>query len=145
MQKYYVGLGNTFHDAAMAVVSSEGEFLFAEGSERNLQSKRAYGMTAVVLETARQVIKGYGDPPANFVGAKPWSQKMNRFMNLMHLIGGTNHELIPTRPRRMTRFLVGKHILFTDLWLQYAGFMLSGGNITDILVSDFGNNQISFV
>ncbi|MEA3146545.1 MAG: hypothetical protein QOI53_2074, partial [Verrucomicrobiota bacterium] len=45
MQKFYIGLGNTFHDAAMAVVSSEGEVLFAEGSERNLQSKRAYGMT----------------------------------------------------------------------------------------------------
>jgi len=70
---------------------------------------------------------------------------MNRFMHLMHLMGATNHELIPTRPRRMTRFLVGKHILFTDLWLQYAGFMLSGGNIVDILVSDFGNNNVSFV
>ena len=145
MQKFYIGLGNTFHDAAMAVVSSEGEVLFAEGSERNLQSKRAYGMTADVRETVRQVIKDYCHPQATFVVAKPWSQKMNRFMHLMHLTGATNHELIPTRPRRMTRFLVGKHILFTDLWLQYAGFMLSGGNIADILVSDFGNNKVSFV
>ena len=145
MQKFYIGLGNTFHDAAMAVVSSEGQVLFAEGSERNLQSKRAYGMTADVRETVRQVIKDYCHPQATFVVAKPWSQKMNRFMHLMHLTGATNHELISTRPRRMTRFLVGKHILFTDLWLQYAGFMLSGGNIADILVSDFGNNRISFV
>lgn len=144
-QKFYIGLGNTFHDPAMAVVNSEGEVLFAEASERYLQNKRAYGLTADVRETTRQVIKDYCDPQASFVVAKPWSHRLNRFMHLMHLMGATNHELIPTRPRRMTRFLVGKHVLFTDLWLQYAGFLNSGGNIPDILMNDFGNTKVSFV
>jgi carbamoyltransferase len=145
MQKFYIGLANTFHDAAIAVVSSEGEVLFAEASERNLQSKRAYGMTADVRETVRQIIRDYCHPQAAYVVAKPWSHRLNRFMHLMHLMGATNHELIPARSRQMTRFLVGKHILFTDLWLQYSGFIQSGGNIADILMSDFGNKNVSYV
>ena len=75
-QKFYIGLGNTFHDPAMAVVSSEGEVLFAEASERYLQNKRAYGLTADVRETTRRVIKDYCDPQASFVVAKPWSHRI---------------------------------------------------------------------
>jgi carbamoyltransferase len=40
-QKFYIGLGNTFHDPALAIVNSAGEVLFAEASERYLQNKRA--------------------------------------------------------------------------------------------------------
>ena len=145
MQKFYIGLANTFHDPAMAVVNSEGEVLFAEASERLLQLKRGYGVMADVRETVRRVIKDHCDPAGQYVVAKPWSRRMNRFMNLMNLLGATNHELIPRRPQNMTKFLVGRHVVFVDLWLLYASFVLSGGNIADILLSDFGNKNVSFL
>ncbi|MBV9488737.1 MAG: hypothetical protein JO069_03305 [Verrucomicrobia bacterium] len=145
MQKYYVGLANTFHDPALAVVNSTGEVLFAEASERCLQSKRGYGMMADVRETVRRVIDEYCHPSAEYVVAKPWSQRLHRFLNLMHLIGATDHERIPRRSQKLTRYLVGEHTLCVDLWLQYASFLLSGGNIADILLSDFGNHKVSFV
>ena len=60
-------------------------------------------------------------------------------------MGITNHELIPTRPRQMTTYLLKKHSLFAQCWLQYSGYLLSGGNIADILLTDFNNKNVSFI
>jgi carbamoyltransferase len=143
--KYYVGLATTFHDPAIAVVSGEGEVVFAEASERCLQQKRAFCAAADVREIVRRIIAEYCDPHAEFVVAKPWSRKMHRFMDFMAALGATNHELIPTRPGSMTKYLVTKDFLFATLWIQQATFKLSGGNFADILRTEFSNQRVSFV
>ena len=50
MEKFYIGLANGIHDPAMAVVDSDGEVIYAEGTERPLQNKRAVGLTADLRE-----------------------------------------------------------------------------------------------
>jgi carbamoyltransferase len=45
----------------------------------------------------------------------------------------------------MTKFLLEKNVLFTQTWLAYMSLHLSGGNIADILRTDFGNNKVSYV
>jgi carbamoyltransferase len=144
-QKYYIGLANTFHDPAIALVNSEGQVLFAEASERPLQQKRAFGSAADVRQVVRSILKEYCDPRGEFVVVKPWSRKMQNFMDLMGWIGATNHELIPRRPEQMTKYLVTRDAVFTTLWIQYAGFKQSGGHIADILKTDFRNSQVTFV
>ena len=42
MKMNYIGLACIRHDNALAIVNSEGEVVFAEATERSLQSKRAY-------------------------------------------------------------------------------------------------------
>jgi carbamoyltransferase len=144
-QKYYIGLGNTYHDPAIAVVNSDGEVLFAEASERPLQQKRAFCSAADLREVVRRILKDYCDPHAEFVVVKPWSRKMQNFMDLMGSLGATNHERIPRRPEKMTKYLVTKDLMFITLWIQQAGFKQSGGHIVDILKTDFRNSQVSFV
>ena len=70
MEKFYIGLANGIHDPAMAVVDSDGEVIYAEGTERPLQNKRAVGLTADLRETVRRVIKEHCNPHAEFVVAK---------------------------------------------------------------------------
>jgi len=41
-ERFYVGLAATMHDSALAVVAANGAPMFAEGTERSLQSKRAF-------------------------------------------------------------------------------------------------------
>jgi carbamoyltransferase len=143
--KFYVGLATTYHDPAIAVVNSEGKVIFAEASERCLQQKRAFCSAADVREIVRQIVTEYCDPRAEFVVAKPWSQKMHRFMDFMAALGATNHELLPRRPENMTKYLVTKDSLFGTLWIQQAGLKLSGGNFADILKTEFRNQRVSFV
>lgn len=144
-QKYYIGLANTFHDPAIALVNSDGQVLFAEASERPLQQKRAYCSPADVRQVVRHILKEYCDPRGEFVVVKPWSRKMQNFMDLMGWLGSTNHEMIPRRPERMTKYLCTKDVLFSTLWIQYAGFKQSGGHLADILKTEFRNSQVSFV
>jgi len=144
-QKYYIGLANTFHDPAIALVNSEGQVLFAEASERPLQQKRAFCSPADVRQVVRHILKEYCDPRGEFVVVKPWTRKMQNFMDLMGWIGATNHEMIPRRPEQMTKYLVTRDALLTTLWIQYAGFKQSGGHIADILKTAFRNSQVSFV
>jgi carbamoyltransferase len=144
MKKYYIGLATTFHDPALAIVDNEGEVLFAEATERCLQNKRAFGLTADVRELVRKAILDHCDPNAAFVVAKPWSQRIHRFFRMMNLLGVTDHEQIPRRSQEMTRQLVNKTIQYSCVWLQYGNFVLSGGNIADILANDFGNRKVSY-
>jgi carbamoyltransferase len=144
-QKYYVGLGTTYHDPAIAVVNSEGSVLFAEASERPLQQKRAFSSAADLREVVRRILKDHCDPGSDFVVVKPWSRKMQKFMNFMCLLGTTNHELVPRRPEKMTKYLLPNDLLFTTLWIQYSAFHLSGGNLADILKTDFRSSRVSYV
>jgi carbamoyltransferase len=144
-QKYYIGLATTYHDPAIAVVNSEGTVLFAEASERPLQQKRAFSSAADLREVVRRLLKDRCDPGSEFVVAKPWSRKMQKFMDLMFLLGSASHESIPRRPEQMTKYLLPKDLLFTTLWIQHSAFSLSGGNLADILKTDFRSSRVSYV
>ena len=145
METYYIGLATTFHDPALAVVNGAGEVVFAEASERPLQTKRAICCAADVRETVRRVIKDHCDPKASFVVAKAWSRRMYGFMELMKPLGAVNHERLPSTSGTMTKFLVEKHVMMAQIWLQYASFQQSGGNFADIVRTDFGNQNVKFV
>jgi carbamoyltransferase len=145
METYYIGLANTFHDPAMAVVNPRGELVFAEASERPLQNKRAICCAADLRESVRKVIREYCDPRAEFVIAKPWSSRLSRFLELMKVMGVTNHEKLARHSDAMTRYLVEKHVMMAQVWLQYASFQLSGGHLADILRTDFNNNRVRFL
>ena len=144
-RKYYVGLATTYHDPAIAIVNSEGSVLFAEASERPLQQKRAFSSAADLREVVRRILTEYCDPGSDFAVVKPWSRKMQKFMNFMCLLGTTNHELVPGRPEKMTKYLLPNDLLFTTLWIQYSAFHLSGGNLADILKTDFRSSRVSYV
>lgn len=145
METYYIGLANTFHDPAMAIIDPAGKVVYAEASERFLQYKRAIGCAADERETVHRVLRDHCDPKARFVIAKPWSDKAHRFLEYLKLRGMTNHERLPMQSERMTKFLFGEHVLFSQGWLQYSSFQLSGGHLADILRIAHDNKNVSYV
>jgi carbamoyltransferase len=144
-EKFYFGLSNSLHDPAMAVVSSDGEVLYAEASERLLQHKRAMGLTADLRETVRRVIKEYCSPQAEFVVAKPLSRRVDHVLRWLTLVGATDHERLPRRDGKMTKFMIENYLLFALTWQAYSSIQISGGNIADILRTEFGNDKVSYV
>ena len=73
--KVYVGLGTTFHDPAMAIVSEKGEVLFAEGTERWLQDKRAFFARPDHTLHSATALKKYSPAPMSAaVIARSWNE-----------------------------------------------------------------------
>lgn len=79
MSIYSVGLSTTGHDPAFAIVSPDGEVVFAEATERFLQSKRAWGAQPDQLSHVKPVLGEIirNDPSAEFQISLSWSGKKN--------------------------------------------------------------------
>jgi carbamoyltransferase len=144
LEKYYVGLGTSFHDPAMAVVDSAGNVVFAEATERCLQNKRALGCAADLRETVRRVVTEHCDPNADYVVAKSWSRKATMALDALALLGLTSHERLPRRRSATSRFLWDRRELFTSVWRQHAANKLSGGHVAEVL-SRHGNRRVSYM
>lgn len=80
MKTTYIGLANSPHDPAIAIVNNEGEILFAEGSERLLQNKRAWCSPADDLFRIKSLLKEHAQDAERLVIAKTWeSNYINAF------------------------------------------------------------------
>ena len=78
MKRNYIGLACTGHDNALAIVNSEGEVVFAEGTERYLQNKRAFNCPPDDLIKVGSLIERYCEPGADLVVVKTWSDNAIR-------------------------------------------------------------------
>lgn len=83
MKRNYVGLSNTLHDSAMAIVDSEGRVLFAEATERYLQNKRSINCPPDFFQHSSKLIQKYCDPDAELVVAQSWSERAGNLMGQM--------------------------------------------------------------
>jgi carbamoyltransferase len=70
----YIGLSNSFHDPALAIVDSKGVVVFAEGAERYLQNKRALGAPPDDAIRIESLLSRYCEPGADIVFAKSWER-----------------------------------------------------------------------
>ncbi len=83
MKQNYVGLSNTLHDPAMAIVDSTGRVLFAEATERYLQNKRSINCPPDFFQHAAKLVRKYCDPDADLVVAQSWSERASGLMAQM--------------------------------------------------------------
>jgi carbamoyltransferase len=81
----YVGLACTFHDPGLAIVNAAGQLIFAEATERHLQSKRAFNCSADSFPYVNSVVHNYCDPHADVVVAKTWTSGAIRNQSLIGL------------------------------------------------------------
>ncbi len=75
MKRNYIGLANSFHDSAIAIVDSSGELVFAEATERYLQNKRAINSAPDLFHRTSQLIKQYCEADAELVVGFSWSDR----------------------------------------------------------------------
>jgi len=77
MTRNYIGLASSYHDSAVAIVDSHGEIVFAESTERYLQSKRAINIAPDVLKRTGDLIREYCEKDAELVMAFSWSDLLH--------------------------------------------------------------------
>jgi carbamoyltransferase len=73
-EKYYIGVSTTFHDPSISIINGKGEVLFAEGTERYLQCKRALGCAADPVVWINEILEKYCTPDGEFHIATTWSK-----------------------------------------------------------------------
>jgi carbamoyltransferase len=73
VHRNYIGLATSFHDSALAILNSSGDVLFAEATERSLQSKRSLCMVPDILHRTGDLIEAYCERDAEIVVAHSWS------------------------------------------------------------------------
>jgi carbamoyltransferase len=71
--RYYVGFAATLHDPALAIMNDTGKPLFAEATERYLQTKRAYNCAPGDMVRAPRLLAAYCKPDAAIICAHSWS------------------------------------------------------------------------
>lgn len=86
-KKYYIGIASTFHDPSLAIIDQHGEILFAESTERHLQSKRAMGCAADPIVWSEKILKRYCDLNGEFHIATTWSKAYTRTLNVLNSVG----------------------------------------------------------
>lgn len=87
MTTYYLGLSVTYHDSALAIVSDEGEVLFAEATERYLQNKRALNCEADQLYRLPELLSQYCSKPKQFVIAINWRRQRPLYETIVKKLG----------------------------------------------------------
>jgi carbamoyltransferase len=73
LRRNYIGLANSFHDSAIAIVDADGNLIFAEATERHLQQKRAINVPPDTYQRVSGLFERYCDKRAQTVIAQTWS------------------------------------------------------------------------
>ncbi|MBG0748913.1 MAG: nodulation protein nolNO [Planktothrix agardhii KL2] len=135
MEKFYIGLGSTFHDSAIAVVNRQGEVIFAEATERYLQSKKAINSVPDQKEIVSMIIKNYCSYNAHFVVAKTWSKSFHFFLKCQYMLRLLNTNKMPDNSLDMiVNFLYDS--VFSKNYLGFLEF---------IFLERVGNEFLQFI
>ncbi|MDD5033708.1 MAG: carbamoyltransferase C-terminal domain-containing protein [Methylococcaceae bacterium] len=90
---YYLGLAVTYHDPALAIVDENGAVLFAEATERPLQTKRAINGEPDQFHRLPELLQAYCPDAARFVLAfnwrrlRPWYERYAAAWGLLNAPG----------------------------------------------------------
>jgi len=149
MKTYYVGLATTLHDPAIAIVSPQGEVLFAEATERYLQNKRAINCEPDPLFRIRELLETYCDPKARFVITRTWSPRYSRFPLWVSLAGAFGFVQAPSLSRfnldkTSAWLLLERHRLLHLLLCSISSRVKAGANLVATLRQTYGNRNVVF-
>lgn len=73
--KNYIGMSTSPHEASLAILNCKGEIVYAEATERPLQSKRAWGSIPDHINYIEKLTARYCDPELETVAAMTWTKK----------------------------------------------------------------------
>lgn len=103
---YYIGLCATYHDPALALLDPEGRVLYAEASERPLQSKRALNHEPDDLFQLPQLLRAHCADAQAFVVAGNWRERRPPYEWLARALGWLTPEgLLTYQGRQLTTCL----------------------------------------
>ena len=143
--RYYIGLANTVHDPAIAIVGEDGVIRFAEAIERPTQCKRGWFQPPDALTGLPALIEEHCEPHAEFVVGTSWSRAWALFTALQTALSplpierllGANADQDPPAAR----------FAFRLRWIYrrlFQGGLLTGDNLRYQLRIRYGNRRVSF-
>jgi carbamoyltransferase len=147
---YYIGLATTFHDPALAIVGPDGDVLYAEATERHLQTKRAINCEPDHLFHTAELIREYCEPKARFVIARSWGPRATRLplaASLAHLGGFIKPDLLagPGMEGVSKTLLFERYRLYHLLLCVHSMHLKAGANLALILRRELGCKRLRFV
>jgi carbamoyltransferase len=74
VKRNYIGLATSFHDSALAIVDSSGKVVFAESTERCLQTKRALCIAPDLVHRTGELVEEHCEAGAEIVVAHTWAK-----------------------------------------------------------------------
>ena len=116
-QKLYIGLGNSPHDPAIAIINSEGKLVFAEASERYLQNKRAWGAPPDDMVRSQKLLEEYLIPETELILASSWSDSFIARSRFMCFTPGLSRLMKSMLPANIHSLLT----LLLSLWHRRSG------------------------
>ncbi len=87
VKTYYIGLGVTYHDPAIAIVDENGIPLFAEAGERYLQYKRAINCEPDIPSRLPGLLREFCPDAGRFVLAFSWRKKRPWYERIASALG----------------------------------------------------------
>ena len=106
MQRFTIGLATTFHEPAIAILSPDGDVLFAESSERYLQFKRAPNCEPDLPGRMVELAREYLEPDAEVVVATSWGEQFSEFLDRSASAGAFAFERLASLSSKLTRSMV---------------------------------------
>ncbi len=146
-EKYYIGVGTTFHDPSISIINGKGDVLFAEGTERFLQSKRALGCPADPVIWIDTILEKYCNLDGEFHIATTWSKSHITSLKALNAFG-----LFKKQPKGFSKsiFKMIMKSMLTDtnhIWFfkkQLASNIQSGTSIERNLRMNHNNDNIKW-
>ncbi len=147
---YAIGLATTFHDPAVAIVNPAGEIVFAEATERFLQSKRAFNSEPDPLFRITELLDTYCVGDATVRVATTWSRNAGRlpfWAALLHMGGLLRPEFIQRwrLDRLEPTLLLRQYDLWHMLLCVHSSHMKAGANLARALRHRQGQRQLQFL
>ena len=143
-KRFYLGLGVTYHDPAIAFVDERGQVLFAEATERTLQYKRGLNCPPDPLSHILGWLEKYADFDAewvlayNWLSRRPWYEPASRWLGYF-----TPKGLIAAGYRDFSTVLE-KYKLFHMLACQNASLSLGGVNLVRRVTEHYPQIRLTF-
>jgi carbamoyltransferase len=144
MTTYYLGLSVTYHDSALAIVSGNGEVLFAEATERYLQNKRALNCEADQLYRLPELISQYCPKPEKFVIASNWRKQRPFYENIVKKLGFLSASGLLKTGFKKLHSPLPNYQLHHMMSCQRSSIEMAGVNLVRILQEYYPGCSISF-
>ena len=141
MSSYYLGLANSCHDPAIAIIDPEGKILFAEALERPLQNKIAWDTAPDHFHRIKDLIETYCNPQAKFIVATTWSK--NSLQKFRSKILDPEVFLDPKKDQ-VSPYLIYQYDIDWVFQLHELAVSRAGINLAVQMRSQFNNEKVSF-
>lgn len=141
---YYLGLGVTFHDPAIAIVDELGEPLFAEASERYLQAKRALNADPDPYFRLAELLQTYCQDADRFVIASNWHKRRPWYERLAHRAGWLSAPKLDSKGLKRLGSPIGNHQIHHMMACNHLSIAGGGLNLSRLLKDLYPQGKVEY-